>query len=156
MYQDFITWQMREPGRHMTQYNVAMQELGDTAPFVNGSESGLKRRCIVMLELSATLARVLEFLTSKLPDLFLSGPPLNLSRYKLLLLCTRIMSLKNAWSKCYAEMELLISAEMQADVQVHLCIAYCDPVWWPREWGKWADSDAHTCVVRHDSLMTAV
>ena len=58
----------------MKQYNVVMQELGDTAPFVNGNESGLKRRCIVMLELSATLARVLEFLTSKLPDLFLSGP----------------------------------------------------------------------------------
>ena len=68
----------------MKQYNVVMQELGDTAPFVNGNESGLKRRCIVMLELSATLARVLEFLTSKLPDLFLSGPPLNLSRYRLL------------------------------------------------------------------------
>ncbi len=67
----------------MKQYNVVMQELGDTAPFVNGNESGLKRRCIVMLELSATLARVLEFLTSKLPDLFLSGPPLNLSRYRL-------------------------------------------------------------------------
>ena len=57
-----------------------MQELGDTAPFLKNNESGLKRRCIVMLELSATLARVLEFLTSKLPDLFLSGPPLNLSR----------------------------------------------------------------------------
>ena len=62
-----------------------VQELGDTAPFVNSAESGLKRRCIVMLELSATLARVLEFLTSKLPDLFLSGPPLNLSRYKFFL-----------------------------------------------------------------------
>ena len=59
---------------------MAMQELGDTAPFMKNNESGLKRRCIVMLELSATLARVLEFLTSKLPDLFLSGPPLNLSR----------------------------------------------------------------------------
>lgn len=59
---------------------LAMQELGDTAPFVNSNESGLKRRCIVMLELSATLARVLEFLTSRLPDLFLAGPPLNLSR----------------------------------------------------------------------------
>ena len=57
-----------------------LQELGDTTPFVNSNEPGLKRRCIVMLELSATLARVLEFLTSRLPDVFLAGPPLNLSR----------------------------------------------------------------------------
>ena len=57
-----------------------LQELGDTAPFVSSNEPGLKRRCIVMLELSATLARVLEFLTSRLPDVFLAGPPLNLSR----------------------------------------------------------------------------
>ena len=56
------------------------QELGDTTPFVNSNEPGLKRRCIVMLELSATLARVLEFLTARLPDVFLAGPPLNLSR----------------------------------------------------------------------------
>ena len=56
---------------------------------MSSTESGLKRRCIVMLELSATLARVLEFLTSKLPDLFLSGPPLNLSRYRPFLPCTR-------------------------------------------------------------------
>lgn len=60
---------------------LALQELGDTAPFINSNESGLKRRCIVMLELSATLARVLEFLTSRLPDIFLSGSPLNLSRF---------------------------------------------------------------------------
>ena len=58
-----------------------MQELGDTTPFANSNEPGLKRRCIVMLELSATLARVLEFLTSRLPDVFLAGPPLNLSRW---------------------------------------------------------------------------
>ena len=58
----------------------SLQELGDTTPFVNSNEPGLKRRCIVMLELSATLARVLEFLTSRLPDVFLAGPPLNLSR----------------------------------------------------------------------------
>lgn len=88
-----------------------MQELGDTAPFVNGNESGLKRRCIVMLELSATLARVLEFLTSKLPDLFLSGPPLNLSRYRILLSCARFMSWENAWLTCYAEMRPVISAK---------------------------------------------
>ena len=58
-----------------------LQELGDTTPFVNSNEPGLKRRCIVMLELSATLARVLEFLTSRLPDVFLAGPSLNLSRF---------------------------------------------------------------------------
>lgn len=33
-----------------------------------------------MLELSATLARVLEFVTARLPRAFLEGPPLNMAR----------------------------------------------------------------------------
>lgn len=45
-----------------------------------GTEDALKRRCVVMLELSATLARVLEFVTARLPRAFLAGPPLNMAR----------------------------------------------------------------------------
>lgn len=44
------------------------------------SEELLKRRCAVMMELSGTLARVLEFCTARLASLFLSGPQLNITR----------------------------------------------------------------------------
>lgn len=92
-----------------------MQELGDTAPFVNSNESGLKRRCIVMLELSATLARVLEFLTSKLPELFLSGPPLNLSRYRHFLSCTGVCPREGG------------KTERSVAAWIQLLMTYCEP-----------------------------
>ena len=54
-----------------------MQELGDTAPFVNSNEpSHAGARCIVMLERSAALANVLGFLIFRLPDDSLHGRPL--------------------------------------------------------------------------------
>ena len=56
------------------------QELGEGATMAAGTEDALKRRCVVMLELSATLARVLEFVTARLPRAFLEGPPLNMAR----------------------------------------------------------------------------
>ncbi len=44
-------------------------------------EDVLKRRCAVMMELSGTLARVLEFCTMKLASQFLAGPSsLNMGR----------------------------------------------------------------------------
>lgn len=59
---------------------VCQQELGEGAETQSSSEEALKRRCIVMLELAATLARVLEFVTARMSRLFLAGPPLNMAR----------------------------------------------------------------------------
>lgn len=58
-----------------------LQELGEgPAAQPAAGEDALKRRCIVMLELSATMARVLEFVTARLARAFLEGPPLNMAR----------------------------------------------------------------------------
>ena len=59
---------------------LMVQDVHDAQRVTRRADQNIVRRCILMFELSVNLARILEVLATQLPETFLRGSSISLTR----------------------------------------------------------------------------